>query len=404
VQDLATTARKTAALLPIIVLAGASSTLAIGNAGASSASAPTEVTPPSKALEAPASVTPRGEIAAAVPKRAVRRIVSSASTNGIPAAALLAYQRAAQIIDSADPGCQLQWPLIAAIGRVESDHGRFGGNVLSTDGVSTPGIFGIALDGGNGTSKIEDTDAGQYDEDSTYDRAVGPMQFIPSTWHIVGVDGDGDQKRNPQDIDDAALAAAVYLCSGKDDLSTEGGVSAAVYRYNHSHDYVSLVKRITDAYAEGSFTPVATRTYGVTSFGPTYPDSVFSPGTRGTQVKDASLSATSGTLSAHSPEHETATSIPRGPVQAAPAPKPTDQSKPNLTDVVTKAPAALQQTVSELQKATAYCQSQLTGAQINALGGIAACAQAYVDGGVAAVSGLIDSLGLSGLVGGLLKP
>ena len=64
-----------------------------------------------------------------------------------------------------------------------------------------------------------DTDAGQYDNDTRFDRAVGPMQFIPSTWSVVGVDGDSDGTRNPQDIDDAALATAVYLCSGDDDLS-----------------------------------------------------------------------------------------------------------------------------------------------------------------------------------------
>ena len=49
------------------------------------------------------------------------------------------------------------------------------------------------------------------------------MQFIPSTWAVVGVDADGDGERNPQDIDDAALAAAVYLCSGNEDLSTDAG-------------------------------------------------------------------------------------------------------------------------------------------------------------------------------------
>ena len=48
------------------------------------------------------------------------------------------------------------------------------------------------------------------------------MQFIPSTWSVVGVDADGDAQRNPQDIDDAALATAVYLCSGDDDLATDG--------------------------------------------------------------------------------------------------------------------------------------------------------------------------------------
>src|SRR6185295_8356341 len=81
-----------------------------------------------------------------------------------------------------------------------------------------PGIFGPALDGSHGTTLIKDTDAGQYDGDARFDRAVGPMQFIPSTWAIVGVDADDDGQRNPQDIYDAALASAVYLCSGPDDL------------------------------------------------------------------------------------------------------------------------------------------------------------------------------------------
>ena len=88
----------------------------------------------------------------------------------------------------------------------------------TTSGVAKPGIYGVALNGRNRTTAISDTDAGQFDNDTQWDRAVGPMQFIPSTWSIVGVDADGDAKRNPQDVDDAALATAVYLCSGKDDL------------------------------------------------------------------------------------------------------------------------------------------------------------------------------------------
>lgn len=62
------------------------------------------------------------------------------------------------------------------------------------------------------------------------------------------------------DIDDAALAAAVYLCSGKDDLSTEAGQRSAVYRYNHSQKYVDLVLRITRAYQDGNFTSVPNNT------------------------------------------------------------------------------------------------------------------------------------------------
>jgi hypothetical protein len=82
------------------------------------------------------------------------------------------------------------------------------------------------------------------------------MQFIPSTWSVVGVDADGDGVRNPQDIDDAALGTAVYLCSGSDDLGNEAGQRAAVYRYNHSQSYVDLVLAIMDAYLQGDFTSI----------------------------------------------------------------------------------------------------------------------------------------------------
>ena len=90
------------------------------------------------------------------------------------------------------------------------------------------------------------------------------MQFIPSTWSVVGVDADGDGQRNPQDVDDSALATAVYLCSGGDDLGTTAGQRAAVFRYNHSQAYVDLVLSIMDAYLDGEFTSVPN---GVTSAG-----------------------------------------------------------------------------------------------------------------------------------------
>jgi hypothetical protein len=72
----------------------------------------------------------------------------------------------------------------------------------------------------------------------------------------VGVDADGDGLRNPQDIDDAALGTAVYLCSGSDDLGTDAGRRGAVYRYNHSQSYVDLVLAIMDAYLQGDFTSI----------------------------------------------------------------------------------------------------------------------------------------------------
>jgi len=279
--------QKATALVPLALLSGAwttSLTVTTSSATAASEDAaqlPDGTSVPTEAIEAPASLSTPGEIAPGVPNGAAKSVVSSASTNGIPAAALEAYQRSAQVINSAKPGCKISWQLIAAIGRVESDHGRYGGNTLTEDGKSRPGIYGIPLDGSNNTARITDTDGGQYDNDKVFDRAVGSMQFIPSTWAVVGVDGDGDDVRDPQDIDDAALASAVYLCSGSEDLSTTPGQRAAVYRYNHSQEYVDLVLSIMDAYTEGDFSSVPNGTSSTTVFSPSTGDSVVSSGTGG---------------------------------------------------------------------------------------------------------------------------
>ncbi|MGO2634339.1 MAG: lytic murein transglycosylase [Galactobacter sp.] len=75
-----------------------------------------------------------------------------------------------------------------------------------------PGIYGIALNGGDKVAAIPDTDQGKLDGDTKWDRAVGPMQFIPSTWASVKQDGNGDGMVDVQQIDDAALSAGIYLC------------------------------------------------------------------------------------------------------------------------------------------------------------------------------------------------
>ncbi|MGN6574629.1 MAG: lytic murein transglycosylase [Nocardioides sp.] len=278
--------QKATALVPLALLSGAWTASLAGTSTASAdtgdgAKLPDGTSIPAEAVKAPASVSAPGVIAPGVPAGAADSVIASASTNGIPSAALAAYQRAAQVINAADPGCHIDWTLIAAIGRVESDHGRYGGNTLSAKGVSTPGIYGIPLDGSNGTAKISDTDAGEIDDDPVVDRAVGPMQFIPSTWSVVGVDGDGDGVRNPQDIDDAALATAVYLCSGDEDLSTAAGQQAAVYRYNHSQKYVDLVLSIMRAYSTGDYSAVPNGSAAPATFAPYFGDSVVSSATRG---------------------------------------------------------------------------------------------------------------------------
>jgi membrane-bound lytic murein transglycosylase B len=191
---------------------------------------------------------------------------SSVTAQGIPEAALQAYRRAEATMSIADPSCRLSWGLLAGIGRIESDHGRYGGAILGRDGRSTPQILGVPLDGTGAVAAIADTDGGQLDGDRRWDRAVGPMQFIPSTWAMAGVDGDQDGERNPHDIDDAALAAAAYLCAGDEDLSTSEGAQEAVYSYNHSTEYVRTVLAVANAYETGTFTlpPLAPPTPGVT--------------------------------------------------------------------------------------------------------------------------------------------
>jgi Transglycosylase SLT domain len=209
---------------------------------------------PLNAREAPAPVAPAPKpLVSMLPAGTVPGSSSlvTLDSSGIPVRALAAYRRSASMVDSADPACHIDWTLVAAIGRVESNHARFGGNQLDLAGVAQPGIIGIPLDGSNGTARITDTDHGLLDRDTTYDRAVGPMQFIPSTWRFAGVDANGDGVKNPQNMADAATATAVYLCSGPGDLSRPADLHAAILRYNPSDSYVRLVGAIADAYRLG---------------------------------------------------------------------------------------------------------------------------------------------------------
>ncbi|MFD3802370.1 hypothetical protein ACFWSF_14090 [Streptomyces sp. NPDC058611] len=158
--------------------------------------------------------------------------------NGIPATALDAYQRAGLSVAAALPNCKLPWELLAGIGRVESVHAS--GYGLKTDGYTEKPIRGPRLDG-NGFAEIRDTDRGEWDADVVYDRAIGPMQFIPSTWRIWGADGNGDAKRDPNNLYDAALGAGLYLCAGDKDLTNAAKLDQAILSYNNSREYVNTV-------------------------------------------------------------------------------------------------------------------------------------------------------------------
>ncbi|MGZ4626765.1 MAG: lytic transglycosylase domain-containing protein, partial [Kineosporiaceae bacterium] len=192
------------------------------------------------------------------------------TSSGIPVRVLKAYVAAAAQTAKIEPSCHLSWSLLAGIGRVESDHGRFGGSQVDANGVVHPPIYGPRLDGTGGMPFIRDTDGGRLDGDPVADRAVGPMQFIPGTWAVYGTDADGNGVANPQDVDDAALSAARYLCDGGADLATQDGRFRAVFRYNGSTSYVRLVLALADSYAHGEPVPVSAEpTVQVTQSGQT---------------------------------------------------------------------------------------------------------------------------------------
>ncbi|MFI0861710.1 lytic murein transglycosylase [Streptomyces smyrnaeus] len=169
--------------------------------------------------------------------------------SGISASVLAAYKKAAKSLASRTPGCGLRWELLAGIGKVESGHAR--GGAVDKEGTTLRPILGPVLNG-QGFANIKDTDGGRWDSDADYDRAVGPMQFIPSTWDRWGADGNGDGRKDPNNIHDAALAAGDYLCAGGRDLSTGADLDRAILSYNNSSDYLRTVLAWYEFYRKGT--------------------------------------------------------------------------------------------------------------------------------------------------------
>ncbi|MEV8374261.1 lytic murein transglycosylase [Kribbella sp. NPDC056861] len=441
--------RQVAPLIPLALFASAFTVSATDDPAVATAaleqglSRNNPVVVPKTAIGDPANVPVPGAIGHGVdPGEQPTQVVSGLSRNGIPTAALKAYSRAQQVMAQADPTCQLPWTLVAAIGRVESNHGRFGGNSLLTNGVATPGILGPRLDGIS-TAKITDSDGGKLDGDAAYDRAVGPMQFIPQTWQSMGVDGDGDGVKNPQDIDDAAMSTAVYLCSGNGNLSKASDLNAAVLRYNHSQQYVDLVVSIAKAYAGGSWIAVGNGTEGddqgvdrangqvgdpnvdapadenlpqavdlptypgATKPSPTPTKSVVQggdgkPTTSPTKRPPTTKPSTPGT-----------TKPPTSKPSTPPTSKPPTTKPPAVPPVVAKLQTSVGlivgtvgSTLSELTKATTYCQSELKKVTIThpTQDQLQKCVTAFQTGGVKAVDqvirNLLSLLGLLGVLGG----
>ncbi|MFD1811573.1 lytic transglycosylase domain-containing protein [Rhodococcus gannanensis] len=218
--------------------------------------------PAPRLTRAPHAYTPPAPVSFELPPAIAERLASPLATGaltpipvtigslGIPELVLGAYRAAEATLAAEQPGCGVTWHLLAGIGRIESGHA--GGGRTDAAGTTVTPILGPRLDGSlAGNNVIRDTDGGAVDGDTTHDRAVGPMQFIPGTWARYAADGNDDGRADPNNVFDASLAAARYLCSGGLDLRDPGQEQRAVLRYNNSMAYAANVIGWSSAYAAG---------------------------------------------------------------------------------------------------------------------------------------------------------
>lgn len=264
-------------------------------------------------------------ISAALPVSVPAVDVRQLSGDGIPVIVLAAYRSAAAREAVLAPHCGLTWPVLAGIGRVESNHGRDvpTGGGITADGTVEPPLLGPVLDGTNGTAAVPDGSGG-------WSRAVGPMQFLSSTWSLVGVDGNGDGRADANNVWDASLGAARYLCAGGRSLVDPAGLAGAVFSYNHSDDYVRLVLQLTARYANAD--PAALlRAAGLTQ--PT-----------ASSVPTSTHPAPTGSAPAGS---VLAGAAPTGPAPAGPAPTgPAAGSPPPTSPAPSSPPAPAEQVIT----------------------------------------------------------
>jgi membrane-bound lytic murein transglycosylase B len=174
---------------------------------------------------------------AALPPKRRHGSIPAGASSGVPAVAIAAYEHAQNVVALSDPACHLSWEDVAGIGHVESDNGQTWGTAarVTSNGTLFPPIFGIPLNGLNGTPAMRAPGGGWV-------RAEGPMQFLSATWAEYAQDGNGDGQKNPQNFYDAALTTGVFLCANGGNLKSAGGLKAAIFAYNHSSAYGSLVE------------------------------------------------------------------------------------------------------------------------------------------------------------------
>ncbi|MEI2731615.1 MAG: lytic murein transglycosylase [Dermatophilaceae bacterium] len=276
----------------------------------------------------------------------VRVSLQDAGAAGIPVSVLSAYRQAEANLGTSMPACHLPWWLLAGIGRIESGHA--GGGRVDDAGTTRGRILGPVLDGSMpGTAIVRDTDGGAMDGDPGYDRAVGPMQFLPGTWKAYARDGNGDGIVNPHNIFDAATTAGVYLCRNGGDLATPDGIARAVLAYNHSDSYLRSVLTWGAAYRD-NVTPAADQAgsipTGTTGRQPETP----APVTPAPAPPPASATSPTPTTSPTSEPSPTPTSTPSPSSDPTPTstPSPTSEPTPTTTPTPSVSPSTTSTTTS----------------------------------------------------------
>ena len=195
-------------------------------------------------------------------------VAAASGAVGIPPVLFSAYLTAEANARMIAPDCVVDWPIVAGIWKVESNHAITGGRTITPDGNVTPPIYGPTLDGSTpGTAVIPDSDNGMLDGDTTWDRAVGPAQFLPGSWRAYGQDANRDGVADPQNVHDAALGTVAHLClTAPGDYTNPIDLAAALRRYNNSETYVTTVAGWIDYYRSFTLTNGSVTADGLYAF------------------------------------------------------------------------------------------------------------------------------------------